>query len=217
LKALLLLQFRLEVRKRAVIISLVLYLLSLVLINYLALGLQQAVNTAGIWSALFWLAILSTAVNVIAKSFSPEKNDASVYLYSIASPAQIIISRIIYGFVLCVAISLAGFVFFATFLTDPIQDHFIFFVNLVLCAAAFSASLTILSAIAAKTNNSSVVMAILSFPILVSILLNAIRITKNAIDGLDRASSFDELVSLAAINLLVSAVSYLLFPYIWRS
>ena len=32
-----------------------------------------------------------------------------------------------------------------------------------------------------------------------------------------RVSSLDELLTLVAINLLVTAVSYLLFPYIWRS
>jgi heme exporter protein B len=214
--SLFLLQIRLEGRKSSVIISLILYLLSLVLIYYLTLGLQQAVNSAGIWSALFWLAILSTSVNVIAKSFVTEKNDSSIYLYSIASPTQIIISKMLYGFVLCLAISIVGYVFFSTLLTDPIQDHTVFFINLVLSAAGISGSLTILSAIAAKTNNS-VIMAILSFPVVIGILLNAIRITKNAIDGLELAASLDELASLAAINLLVAALSYLLFPYIWRS
>ncbi len=217
MKSLFLLQVRLEARKRSVIFSLILYLLCLVLINYLALGLQQAANAPAIWSALFWMAILSTSVNVIAKSFGSEKNDAGIYMYTLSSPAQMILAKMLYGFILCLAIGLVGFIFFATFLTDPIQDHGIFIINLILCSAGISGSLTILSAVAAKTNNSSVIMAVLSFPVLIGILLNAIRITKNAIDGLERAASFDELASLMAINLLVSALSYLLFPYIWRS
>ena len=53
--------------------------------------------------------------------------------------------------------------------------------------------------------------------VLISILLLAIKITKNCIDGLDRSASLDELLTLGAINLLITAVSYLLFPYIWRS
>ena len=77
--------------------------------------------------------------------------------------------------------------------------------------------MSLLSAIAAKTNNGSMVMAILSFPIIIGILLMAIKITKNCIDGLDRSVSSDELLLLVAINLMASAFSYLLFPYIWRS
>jgi len=60
-------------------------------------------------------------------------------------------------------------------------------------------------------------MAVLGLPIILGVLLQAISATKNCIDGLDPSASYDELLTLLAINLLVSAVSYLLFPYIWRS
>jgi heme exporter protein B len=36
-------------------------------------------------------------------------------------------------------------------------------------------------------------------------------------DGLDRSASTDELIVLMAINAIIVAVSYLLFPYLWRS
>ena len=45
----------------------------------------------------------------------------------------------------------------------------------------------------------------------------AIRITKNALDGLEASASRDEMLNLLAINLISGAFSYLLFPYIWRS
>lgn len=36
-------------------------------------------------------------------------------------------------------------------------------------------------------------------------------------DGLDRSLSLDELLTLLAINMIVVTVSYILFPYLWRS
>ena len=199
------------------LISLVLYLVCLVFINYLTLGSQNVAQIPSIWSALFWIALLSTLVNAIAKSFIIEKSGTGIYLYSLANPAEIIISKIIYGFVLCMAISGLGFLFFSVLLNNPIQDTPLFMLTLVMASFGFSASLSILSAIASKTNNGSVVMAILSFPVIIGILLVAIKVTKNCIDGLERSVSVDELLTLGAINLLVAAVSYLLFPYIWRS
>jgi heme exporter protein B len=47
--------------------------------------------------------------------------------------------------------------------------------------------------------------------------LMAIKVTKNCIDGLGWDASWDEILTLLSINCLVAAVSYLLFPYIWRS
>ena len=60
-------------------------------------------------------------------------------------------------------------------------------------------------------------MAVLSFPVVIGILLMAVKITKNALDGLDRYASYDELLNLLAINCIMTALAYLLFPYIWRS
>jgi heme exporter protein B len=60
-------------------------------------------------------------------------------------------------------------------------------------------------------------MAVLSFPVVVSILLLAIKITKNCIDDLDPSINYSPLISLLAINCLVTAISYLLFPFIWRN
>lgn len=217
MKELLLYQFRSEFRKKSIFFSLLLYLVSLVFINYLALGIQNRSLAPAIWSALFWMALLSALVNAVAKSFINDRPGTMSYLYSLASPEQIIMAKLMYGFMLCVGISLAGYFFFALWLSNPIQDTALFFLTLLLTSFGFSATLSILSAIAAKTNNGSMVMAILSFPIIIGILLMAIKITKNCIDGLDRASSGDELLLLLSINLLAAAFTYLLFPYIWRS
>jgi heme exporter protein B len=74
-----------------------------------------------------------------------------------------------------------------------------------------------ISSIAAKAANSSTLMAVLSFPVIIPMLLMLMKLSKNAIDGLDRSVSADELLTLLAINLIVISVSYILFPYLWRS
>jgi heme exporter protein B len=81
----------------------------------------------------------------------------------------------------------------------------------------FSASLTMVSAIASKAGNNGTLMAILSFPVMIPILLMTIQVSKSAIDGLDRGISAEKILTLMAINAIVLATSYLLFPYLWRS
>jgi len=48
-------------------------------------------------------------------------------------------------------------------------------------------------------------------------LLMTIRLAKNALDGLDWSVSTDEISTLLSIDLIVITLSYLLFPYLWRS
>ena len=210
-------EFKLELRRKSVAAGLSLYLFSMVFICYLAFALRQNLISPLVWSALFWIIILFTAINTVAKSFIGEKRGLEIYYYSVARPVDVLASKIIYNFVLCLILSAAGYFLFTLFLNDPVQDRYIFMVTLVFASAGFASSLTLLSGIASKANNSNILMAVLSFPVVISILLMAIKITKNCIDGLDPSVSYGPLLSLLAINCLVTAISYLLFPFIWRT
>jgi heme exporter protein B len=210
-------EFTLEIRRKSVFSGLALYLFSTTFIYYITFNLHQNLITPFIWSSLFWVTLLFTSVNTVAKSFIGEKKGEQMYYYSIANPVSIILSKIIYNFLLCLVLALTGFFLFIVFFGSPIQDLPIFALTTVFTCLGFASSLTLLSAIASKANNSNILMAVLSFPIIIGILLVGIKLTKNCIDGLDRSVSLDELLTLLAINMVVIAVSYLLFPYIWRS
>ena len=210
-------EFILELRRKSVIAGLGLYLFSLIFICYLTFNLKQNTISPYTWSALFWLTMLFSVVNSVAKSFIGEKKGIFIYLYTVASPQDIIVSKIVYNILLCWVITLAGYGLFSVFIFNPVQDQLIFFSVLFLTAVGFSTSLSLISGIAAKANNSNVLMAVLSFPVVISILLMAVRATKNALDGIDRAASTDELLNLVAINCIAGALGYILFPYIWRS
>jgi len=210
-------EFTLELRRKSVISGLGLYLFSTAFICYLTFSLKQNQITPLVWSALFWITILFTVINTIAKSFIGEKRGRDIYYYTIANPEMIILSKIIYNFFLTLLLSLVGLALFITLLKNPLTDRGLFVLLIVLASLGFAASLTLLSGISAKANNSHILMAVLSFPIVISILLIVIKVTKNCIDGLDRSVSTNDLLTLLAINCLVAATSYLLFPYIWRN
>lgn len=210
-------ELTLELRRKSVIAGIALYLFSLTFICYLTFSLRQTHINAATWSALFWLTILFSVVNSVAKSFIGEKKGTFIYLYSIASAQSIIISKILYNTLLCLLLSLAGFLLFSVFIGRPVEDQFTFIITLILTSTGFSASLSLISGIASKANNSNILMTVLSFPVVISILLMAIKITKNVIDGLESAASSDEILNLVAINFISVGLAYLLFPYIWRS
>ncbi len=217
IKILLFKEFILELRRKSVISGIALYLLSLIFICYLTFSLRQNSINEATWSALFWLTILFAVVNTVAKSFIGEKKGLTLYFYSMASPQAIILSKILYNAILCFVLSLAGYVLFQIFIDNPVQDQLFFLLTLALTSIGFSGALTLISGIAARANNSNILMAVLSFPIVISILLMAIRITKNVLDGIDREASYDELLNLLAINCILTGLAYILFPYIWRS
>ena len=210
-------ELKLELRRKSVISGISRYVFSLVFICYITFSLRNNSISEATWSALFWLAILFSVINSVAKSFIGERKGLFIYYYSIASAQAIIFSKIIYNTLLCFFLSSVGYLLFILFIDNPVQDQLFFWITLALMSWGFSAALSLISGIAAKANNSNILMAVLSFPVLIALLLLAIKVTKNVMDGLDRSVSTDELWNILAINCILTALAYLLFRYIWRS
>lgn len=206
-----------EWRNRYAINGILLYLVCTIFICYLSFNVSVNTLPPVMWNALFWIIILFAAINAVAKSFMGEKRERQLYYYTIISPQAIIIARVLYNSLLMLVLSMLGLLFYSLVVGNPVHDIELFILNIVLASIGFSSTLTLISAIASKAGSGQTLMAILGFPILLPMLLMVIKISKNAMDGLDRGSSVDELVTLLAINLIVGAVSYLLFPYLWRS
>ncbi|WP_239020910.1 heme exporter protein CcmB [Pontibacter arcticus] len=207
----------LEWRQKYAFNGMLLYVGSTVFVCYLSFGLRSNVLTVPVWNAVLWIILLFTSVNAIAKSFMQENRGRLLYFYSIVSPQGVILAKIVYNTLLMLVLALVCFVFYAVVLGNPVQDVPMFLLSILLGAVGFSTSLTMISGIASKASNNGTLMAVLSFPVIIPMLLMLIKMSKNAIDGLDRSTSFDELLTLLAINMIVITVSYILFPYLWRS
>ena len=207
----------LEWRQRYAFNGILLYLGCTVFVCYMSFGAKTGKITPITWNALFWIVLLFTAVNAIAKSFIQERQGRFIYYYTLASPQAVILSKMVYNFLLLLLLALVGFSLYSLVLGNPVQDKVLFIINMLLGAAGFSFTLTMISGIASKTNNGSALMAILSFPVLIPLLLLIIKVSKNAMDGLEASSSYDEILLIASINVMVGAISYILFPYLWRS
>lgn len=96
------------------------------------------------------------------------------------------------------------------------QDMLLYIIATILGSISFSMIFTMVSAIASKAGNGGMLMSILSFPVIIPVITVLIKLSKNAIDGLDRSVSLDEIGILLTINVLVAAFSLLLFPYLWK-
>ncbi len=206
-----------EWRLRYAINGILLYLVSIIFICYLSFKTQINSLNPITWNTLFWIIILFTAVNAVTKSFIQISEGRLLYLYSIANPAAVILSKIIYNSLLLIGISLIGFLFYSLILGNPVMDPGLFIVTLILGSIGFASVLTMNSGIASKASNSASLMAILSFPVILPLLLVVIKISKNALEGLERSVSVNQIIFLISINIIVITMSYILFPFIWRS
>ncbi|MCV9388471.1 heme exporter protein CcmB [Reichenbachiella ulvae] len=217
IKALLWKDIVLEWRHKYAINGILLYTFSTIFICYLSFEVLHARLDQFSWNALYWIIILFTSISAISKSFVQEKESRQLYYFNLVRPESIIISKIIYNAVLLVALSLLAFATFSLVLGNPVQDPGYFVIVILTGTIGFSTTLTLMSGIAAKADNNGMLMAILSFPVIIPVLLMIIKLSRNAIDGIARSESLSELLTLLAIDIIVGTLAYLLFPYLWRS
>lgn len=170
-----------------------------------------------VYVALFWIIMLFAAVNAIAKSFLSDSRGLQLYYYSIVSPQAVILSKIIYNLFLMLLLALINLFFYVLFLGNIIQDMPMFILSLILGSFGFSSVMSMVSAIASKANHNVTLMAILSFPVLIPLIMTIIKFSKNAIDGLDVSVNYQYITILVALNVIVIALAYILFPYLWRN
>jgi len=210
-------EITIELRQKYALNGILLYLLGTVFICYLSFGIRTTQLHPITWNALFWIVLLFTAVSAVAKSFLHETPGLITYYYTVASGQSIIIAKIIYYSLLLVMLGLIGFAFYGLVLGNPVKDPVLFMVNVVLGSVGMATTLTLVSSIAAKAQNNQTLLAVLGLPLLIPVLLMSIKLSKNAMDGLEWSSSYDELAIIGAIDAILCSLSIILFPYIWRS
>jgi heme exporter protein B len=186
-------------------------------LGYITFNLGRVPINVPTWNVLFWIIMLFVATNSIAKSFIQESRERQLYYYTIANPVSIVVSKVIFNTLLMIFLVTTGFIIYVILLGNPVEDMFLFLVNLVIGATGFSASFTMISSIASKASNSGTLMAILGFPIIIPMLLLLIKISNTAIEGLNRSTIYDEITTLSAIIIISITTSIILFPYLWRS
>ncbi len=213
-KQLIIKEMRLEWRSKYALNGVLLYVVSTVFVCFMSFISMPEKLT---WNALFWIIMLFASINAVAKSFLQESRGRHLYIYTLVSPLALIIAKTFYNSLLMIGLTLIALLFYCLVFEPPTDmDFLMYLVAVILGSLSFATIFTMVSAIASKAGNGGMLMAILSFPIIIPVLIVLVKLAKNAIDGLDRSVSLDDIGLLLIINVMVMSVSLILFPYLWR-
>ena len=214
IKALFIKDLQLEIKQKYAINSIVLYVLSTVFIAYLSY--QGNIDPIS-WNVLFWIILLFAAVNATSKSFVQERPSRHLYYYTLAAPQSVIIAKILYNSLIMILVAVITFIVFQLFLGNMIVGNSLFFITLISGALGFASTLTMVAAIASRSDNNFALMAVLSFPLMLPFLLSLIKLSNIALVSSEFTTEVLKLLGMTVgLNLIVIMLSYLLFPYLWK-
>jgi heme exporter protein B len=202
----------LEFRQQYTFFGILLYIASTTFVIYLTMGQPDD----KVWNGLYWVILLFICINAVARSFLQEGRGRMLYFYTIASPIDFILSKLIYNSILMVLMSGLSLFLFTLLLGNPLQHSLLFFGMSCLGGISLSLVFSFLAAIAAKAQQPSAIMAILGFPLIIPQILLLMRIANIAFADIVQ-NGLPQLVGmLAGFDIMIIALAYILFPFLWK-
>ncbi|HRA10746.1 MAG TPA: cytochrome C biogenesis protein, partial [Chitinophagaceae bacterium] len=107
----------LEVRQQYSFYGILLYIGATIFVLFNAMDTPES----KVWNGLFWVIQLFVCINAVAKSFLQESRGRMLYFYSITSPANFVLAKLLFNSLLMLAMSLLSLLLFTLFLGNPMQ------------------------------------------------------------------------------------------------
>lgn len=199
-------------RQQNPITGILLYLTTTIFTSYMAF---QGFVSLAVWNALFWIILLFTAINAISKSFIQEERRTHYYFFT-CKPAEILSAKLIYSFVYLMSVTILSILIFSILFGNPITNYLLFLSNMALGVLGLSSAFTMVSAIAFRSNNRSIMMAVLGFPIIFPVLILSINNSFQILDGFVWIQIRGNVLALLSVDVIIIALSYILFPFTWK-
>jgi heme exporter protein B len=201
----------LEVRQQYSFYGILLYIGATIFVLYMAINEPEA----KVWNGLFWVIQLFICINAVAKSFLQESRGRMLYFYSIASPRDFVLAKLMFNSLLMLAMSMLSLLLFSLFLGSPISKVGPFVGLVLLGGWSLSLVFTFLAAIAAKAQQNAAIMAVLGFPIILPQLLLLMRLSNAAFAPL-LTIPLNTVLLLVALDIMVILLAVILFPFLWK-
>jgi heme exporter protein B len=202
----------LEVRQQYSFYGILLYIASTTFVVYLSMGQPEE----KVWNGLFWVLQLFVSINAVAKSFLQENKGRMLYFYTIASPTNFVIAKLLFNAILMLLMNLLSLAVFTLLLGNPMVKIGEYLLISLLGGMSLSLVFTFLAAIAAKAQQQAALMAIMGFPIIVPQLLLLMKISSAAFSSAIQLGWWQMIGMLVGLDLMIIALAYILFPFLWK-
>jgi heme exporter protein B len=168
------------------------------------------------WNGLFWIVLLFVCVNAVAKSFLQESRGRMLYFYSIAGARDFVLSKLLFNLFLMVCMSLLSLLLFRLLLGNPLEHLGLFMLITCLGGGSISLVFTFLAAIAARAQQSTALMAVMGFPIIIPQILLLMKISAVAFSSVVQAGLWQMIALLIGLDIMVVVLAVILFPFLWK-
>jgi heme exporter protein B len=202
----------LESRQQYTFYGMLLYVASTIFVIYQTMGQPDEKS----WNGLFWIVLLFVCVNAVAKSFLQESQGRLLYFYTIAGARDFVLSKLLFNMLLMAGMGLLSLLLFTVLLGNPLEHAGKFLLITCLGGASIGLVFTFLAAIAARARQSTALMAVMGFPLIIPQLLLLMKIAAIAFSTVIQSGLAEMIALLIVLDIMVVLLSVILFPFLWK-
>jgi len=201
-----------EWRQKHALFGVLVYVGATVFVIYMMNGQPDA----RVWNALFWTSQLFVSVNSMAKSFLQEHPHRFRYYYTVATPVTFLLAKLAYSTLLMIVMTIISLLLYAVMLGWPPVQGGLFVLIALTGSLSLSVVFTFLSAIAARAQQNSSLMAILGFPLVTPVLMILSKLATASLQPVYVTGWWGLAGILIALDVLIIFLGMVLFPFLWQ-
>jgi heme exporter protein B len=206
---------RMELRSRYAVNAILMFgITTLAMVSF---SLGQAGLPPAVLSALFWIIMFFSATAGLSLVFvREEESGTALALRLAADPTAVYLGKLFFNFTLLALMTLIITPVFFMF-TDAPTDHLgPFIIVEVLGVIGLCGATTLVAAIISRAAIKGALFAVLSFPILITLLLMLVIAGTKILDGKGLGELVPEIQGLIAYSVVMITASLLLFKFVWQ-
>ncbi len=211
---------RSELRTRYAINALLLFAASSVVALSLSFGpinIRRNPDLKLIQAGLLWITLLFAAFTGLSRAFvHEEETRTALALRLSAPPLAVYLGKLMFNLGLLLLLDVVVAVLFTILLRVEVLNVGLFLALLLSGSVALVAATTLIAAIIARASAKGALFAVLSFPLLVPLLVSAVRGTALALEGQGWNVGLDPLQAILAYAVALFTASLFLFSTVWE-
>jgi heme exporter protein B len=204
-----------ELRTREMLSSMFVFSLLVILIFNFAFELR-ADNQQTLAPGVLWVAIAFAGMLGLGRSFIVEKDRGSIegLLLAPVDRSAILLGKMLGNVLLMMTVELVILPVFVVLFNLPVAGLPALAGVVVLGTLGLAGVGTLFSAMAVHTRAREVMLPVLLFPVIVPVMLAAVKLSAGVIDGLPFAEVQNWLGLLVAFDAIFAALSFILFDFV---
>jgi heme exporter protein B len=205
-----------EYRTRFAVTSIILFALTTLVMVSFSTG--AFVLDAGLHAAFLWIIIFFSSMSALARSFIKEEEQGTAKVLKMSTtPEVIFIAKLLFNLILLTGLFVVLYPLYLVLMNPPAAgNNLLVIFILVLGTSCLAGTTTILAAIVSQAGSKYTLLPIIAFPVLLPVLLTAIRGTSLALAGTTFSVVLPDLIFLISFLVIIITVSLLLFPFVWE-